>query len=311
MLMSILVRIFLWLLLICGISFFVEGQDTPVLNLEPVNPSNAVLHSSILSLYQDTEGFLWIGSGAGLARYDGYDSRFFKALPGRQNALAGNTITDLAEDTINDQRVMWVACKGGLSRINLQTDEIYSYPVSGFLPHPFVFSLLNLGSDLWIGTGAGLCCLDTETDSSIIYPAFEPGSQIGQVQINDVFKDPLKNWLWLATGVNLVRFDLNSHSFKQWDISDENIIVASVNKDVDQNIWATSKHGLLKYERAKDSLIFLPWSGQLNLKDGFFSGQNPYLRQGSWLPDCSYPYNSPFSCNRGYGSCFSCVPRLF
>jgi len=60
------------------------------------------------TLIQDRHGYLWIGTGAGLNRYDGADFTAF----GSQDGLADDRINDLRET--EDGR-LWIATSGGLS----------------------------------------------------------------------------------------------------------------------------------------------------------------------------------------------------
>src|SRR5579862_5474954 len=50
------------------------------------------------SVAQDGDGFLWIGSQNGLARWDGYHFREYRAIPGKPNTLPDNFIQTLFSD---------------------------------------------------------------------------------------------------------------------------------------------------------------------------------------------------------------------
>ncbi len=56
-------------------------------------PSN-----SINALFEDKAGFVWIGTDAGLARYDGKNIQIFQHQPDNKNSIADNTIHKITQD---------------------------------------------------------------------------------------------------------------------------------------------------------------------------------------------------------------------
>lgn len=63
------------------------------------------------ALLQDSEGFLWVGTEEGLARYDGNSWEVFAHVPGDSLSLGNNWIRDLAEDAAGD---IWIGTVDGL-----------------------------------------------------------------------------------------------------------------------------------------------------------------------------------------------------
>ncbi len=64
----------------------------------------------VTDIYQDRMGFMWFGTFDGLNRYDGYQFKVYKNLPGQETSLPDNRITDITEDTTGR---IWVATKIG------------------------------------------------------------------------------------------------------------------------------------------------------------------------------------------------------
>lgn len=65
--------------------------------------------SEILSLYQDSRGFIWIGTSIGVSRYDGYT--FENHLAARNKQLG--KINNIVEDTLH--QLVWIMSDAGLS----------------------------------------------------------------------------------------------------------------------------------------------------------------------------------------------------
>lgn len=79
---------------------------------------------SALALAQDSQGYLWVGTQAGLARFDGH--RFTAFTPENAPALPGTYISALLAD---DAGTVWVGTYKGLARWH--TDHFVAVPVAG------------------------------------------------------------------------------------------------------------------------------------------------------------------------------------
>ncbi len=66
----------------------------------------------ITCLLKDHNGFLWIGTGNGLCRYDGLNVDVYRNIPGDSLSLQENAIRDL---NLGPDGRIWVSCFGGLS----------------------------------------------------------------------------------------------------------------------------------------------------------------------------------------------------
>jgi len=93
----------------------VKAGELPVryLGIEQGLSNNAVI-----SICQDHNGFLWIGTYDGLNRYDGYGFKVFHNVIGDSTSLAINTIYAIEEDI--DRRI-WVGGQEGLCVYNVLT----------------------------------------------------------------------------------------------------------------------------------------------------------------------------------------------
>ena len=112
-------------------------------------------HNSVTAIAQTTDGYLWIGTEEGLARFDGVRFVIFdkENTPG----LRSNQITALAADAEN---TLWIATAGGgLSK--LSHGKFRNFSTRDGLSSDTILSLYKDGRGcLWIGTdGQGLNCL--------------------------------------------------------------------------------------------------------------------------------------------------------
>ena len=82
--------------------------------------------SSVHALAQDREGYLWIGTQAGLDRYDGYRIRSWKSDPDDPGTLSHGFVKDLL--AARDGRI-WVGTARGLDRLDPGTGSVTRLPV--------------------------------------------------------------------------------------------------------------------------------------------------------------------------------------
>lgn len=89
-------------------------------NLRQVSKQDGLTNSAILSIEQDKDGYMWLGSADGINIYDGYEVKTYKATR-PENKLSGNLIEVLH---LTKNGVMWVMTNYGLDRYNKATQKM-------------------------------------------------------------------------------------------------------------------------------------------------------------------------------------------
>ena len=107
---SIPPKYYLTLVLFFALFQEIYAQEFPQLNFENITTANGLSDNIITCIYQDSKGFLWIGTSNGLNKYDGLGFKTFYAIEGDSNSLSGNVIVNLFEDK---QGVFWIATRDG------------------------------------------------------------------------------------------------------------------------------------------------------------------------------------------------------
>ncbi|WP_229257081.1 diguanylate cyclase domain-containing protein [Duganella lactea] len=118
--------------------------------------------SSGVSLAQDRQGFVWIGTQSGLVRWDGNRHIKYLADGARNDALPDSYLMSLHVDS---RGRLWAGMNsGGLVRYNAEHDNFIRYrAIPSGQRDPRVSAIIDDGRDgLWIGTGAGLDHLDAD-----------------------------------------------------------------------------------------------------------------------------------------------------
>ena len=111
--------------------------------------SHGLPHASVRSLAQSPEGYLWVGTQSGLARFDGI--RFEPVLDDQ-----GETLKDQVESLVVDPRgVLWIGSYGG-GLLRLEHGNLRRFGRDDGLTVPEILELaIDERGDLWVGTHGG------------------------------------------------------------------------------------------------------------------------------------------------------------
>jgi len=114
---------------------------------------NGLPQNSVTALIQSREGFVWLGTEAGLVRFDGNSFQLFDR--GSNPGLPDNDICCLLE--LPDGG-MWIGTSGGLAR--WEDGKILAYSTRDGLPGNVIRGLATAdGGQLWVNTDRGIARL--------------------------------------------------------------------------------------------------------------------------------------------------------
>ncbi len=83
------------------------------IRFERLSTEQGLSQSTVMCVLQDSQGFMWFGTEAGLNRYDGRVVTVYRHDVHDPNSLPSDFVWSLAEDASGD---LWVATEGGDSR---------------------------------------------------------------------------------------------------------------------------------------------------------------------------------------------------
>jgi ligand-binding sensor domain-containing protein/signal transduction histidine kinase len=109
--------------------------------------------STINHLFQDNQGFLWIGTQDGLNRYDGYNFKIYRPEPGNKYSINAIDIWSIHQAEADSGRVLWLGTHaGGLNIYDIVSDRFYHFlPNPGDPLYPSAKNILRIHSAI-IGT---------------------------------------------------------------------------------------------------------------------------------------------------------------
>lgn len=239
-------------------STFRSELSSQQIRFERISIEQGLSQSSIYSIYQDSQGFIWFGTEDGLNKFDGYEFKIYRHDPDDPGSLSDNSVFSIFEDK---NEVLWVGTYGrGLNRFDRKTEKFVNYRHDPDVPTSVAHDSINViendaEGNLWIGTWNGLDRFDAVSEEFIHY-THDPDNlnSLGSNTIVDLHLDN-RGILWVATyGGGLSRYDPSSDSFYRYrhDIINPHRIssdlVTSICEDADGNLWiGTADEGLNKF----------------------------------------------------------------
>ena len=145
------------MILFSALFHLLYAQSTEII-FDHLSLEHGLSQSSVYTIIQDSQGFMWFGSEDGLNQYDGYQFKISRNDPENPNTLGANTIFEIFEDTRGD---LWIGTwNGGLNKYNRDTNIFTSYKHdpsdSNSIGSDIIYSIYEDKSGvLWIGTGDG------------------------------------------------------------------------------------------------------------------------------------------------------------
>lgn len=140
----------LWLGCACALASVPERP-----RFRMIGPAQGLPATEVKALVRDHDGYLWIGTADGLARYDGVEMRVWRHDPKRSTGLPGNNIQALLVDASNR---LWVAVEGeGISILDAQRSTFQRLQMTNTpgMGSDDIWSFALQGKNVWFGTYDG------------------------------------------------------------------------------------------------------------------------------------------------------------
>ncbi len=233
---------------------------------ENISSTRGLSLNTVNSILQDNDGFLWIATGYGLNRYDGYSFKTFLHDPLDTNTISDNIIRALHIDKTG---CLWIGTENGLNRFDKKRNRFVHYfsdpsDFNSLSDNSIQCILQTKDSSLWVGTMAGgLSRLDMKTQKfkSYQYNTKYPGA-IGANYITCMAEDFESNlWIGCVTrGLHLYKPEADSFSRFVHDPSNPNSIsnnsIRSLFVDKNGIVWVGTMNGLNKMIKTNKSITF-------------------------------------------------------
>jgi len=237
-----------------------KGQSN--IRFENYQIEDGLPHSIINCVYQDNTGWIWVGTGSGLSRFDGYSFNTY---------LLGNSLPGGALSMINcfwedaDSR-LWIGTEdAGLVWYDPDLDQFthfnYNDSSSNCISSDLVHSITADSSEvMWLATENGLNRFDPKTNSfKWIQKNSSPSPSISSDSVLSLLIDK-NNGLWIGTSKGLDYYNPETNQITNFTIHiDENS--ALINDFSVETIYQDKKGNILLGTYQNGLIILDPATG--------------------------------------------------
>ncbi len=205
---------------------------------------NGLSESVVNDIVQDKDGFIWLATGYGLNKFNGYEFENYY----QDSGLQDNKVYALYRDS-RDR--IWIGTGRGINYIvddSVYYDEIFD-PLSGQVINTF---FEDSNGDLWIGTDGGGVWMMT-TEGRLIQ--YTENNGLAGDQVRAITEDN-NQVLWFATRNGLS--SLNNGDFRTYRMEDglpENRLRALYFDESKQRLWVGSRNGLAMFRNGRFRVI--------------------------------------------------------
>lgn len=227
------------------------AQSFPDLNFTNLSTKNGLSSNYATFITEDKQGFIWIGTGNGLNRYDGYRFKHYYHSNTDSNSLVNNSIQGIYCDKKNR---LWISTEDGLSCFITATNQFINYSTKLIASH----ELKNNGSVRVYEDETGIIWICNQQD--VVFRV-NPNMQLEAININipsfHFFDQELLGY------DNIFR----DHQNKEWAFTGNRIY--AINKETKQptqtfDFSATLKVNILKIiQDSNDRYWVATWNGGL------------------------------------------------
>ena len=246
------------------------------LKFRSVSLREGLAQSPVTSLFQDNQGFIWIGNWKGLNRYDGNAFRTFKHSDGDSTTLSNNRVNAIYQDKANK---LWIATANGLSIFEPKTEKfssIFDVNIKGGKNYVSGVTADKKGN-IWISTFSGLKLISNSRMQDITLTG---SPDLSRGVLFTLCRDG-RDRIWAGTKQGPVCFDPNSRKLLTLpDVIKNNTVlrgarIVVIREDKLGNIWfGTERSGVFKLDLLNSRLTSFS-----------HSDNNPASLSSDWVKD--------------------------
>lgn len=231
----------------------VNFYNSSVAELDKINFNNLSTNDGLTSdlityIYQDSIGYMWIGTKDGLNQYNGNMVVQYTYEYENEKSLTSPCITSINEDSYGN---IWVGTDSGLNIINRDKDKVIRIE-SGEYNEDILsdYEITSIYRDsygvMWVGTTNGLNRYDEKNNKFIKYYSDGTNKSITNNYITDIDENE-SGELWISTMNGISIMDLRTYSIRNGTDRDSNInCIYNVDKDNDGNMWVLGEESVFK-----------------------------------------------------------------
>ncbi len=195
-------------------------------------------HNTVQAIAQTLDGYLWIGTRDGLARFDGtkfivFDSKNVSAIKGRI-AFALCAARDGS---------LWIGYDDGGGIVRFKNGRFHHFGKAEGLVGDSIKTIFE-GSDgtLWVGTRTGTCLFKDEQ-----FRSFPHSDSLDKYCITQ-FNEDAQHRVWIVSDAGLHRYEKGILSYLPLENTLLHNIIRSIHRDHTGKLWLATTVGMVRWD---------------------------------------------------------------
>lgn len=237
---------------------------------------NGLSQAQVNCIFQDSRGFLWIGTQDGLNRYDGNYFLHFQHQPFDTASISNNYIRSIAEDRDGN---LWIGTDYGLNlfRRNTETFTCFSHhsnDTKSLAGNQVYAVFFDHSGVLWVKTAETLDRFDQATQTFMHYKHYwNPFNFVSGLQSYPILEDTHGN-LWFGTkdGLGLLnrltgKIDFFTSKPTLWGTLSHDFI-RTIFQDKKGVLWIGTANGLDQFDYSEKTFkVFYPGNTSFSIPE--------------------------------------------
>ncbi len=272
---GVLIRLFIINILALLILSQMLYPQSDSLIIEHITREHGLSNSTVWSIIQDKEGYLWFATDNGIERYDGYSFHSYINIPGDTTSFINATAYSIYMDKGG---VLWIGTLHGLEKFNHATNSFTNY-----LPYHsekveinYVYGMVEDNKGIfWVTTGNEVFIFNKNSGrfTKIKYENNEGQSvSLNNYKVPFVDKD---GSLWIEGSKGLDKFNYKTGKLIHFwhepvknevdTASSSKYTISQICEDKNGILWLGTEEGLVEFNKRTNTFIsYLPDSDVSN-----------------------------------------------
>lgn len=250
-------------LLLLSVLILQTANAQEPLIVRQLNVEDGLSQSTVHDIFQDSYGFIWVGTENGVNRYDGHEFKQITAKGGDLSTMQIDQaqVVDIGQDVFGK---MWFATFSGIFIYDPIADEIEhvspkTAPQSGLVTAFIASVLRHSNGTMWVASYEGLHHYSYEDKRFILHPI--PESLIKDAKaVLRVVEAPDGNLILGTQDKGVFKYDIQSGEFsrlyyiadKPEDVRNE---IRALYFDSRQALWIGTNQGLILFDYQQKKVV--------------------------------------------------------
>jgi len=244
-------------ILIFGFILFIDGYSQQYI-FTNYSINNGLSQSVVNCIFQDSRGYIWIGTQNGLNRFNGETFDVYSYNPVDSGSISNNWIYAITEDTSGN---LWIGTKGGLNKYLVGENKFKRIAYKTNFP----YDVTQYSYDI-ICLNDGKIVINTPPVISVYNPEKESFTHSqSKLEYDGAVKDvkipileDVDGKIWIGSTKGLATFSLQTKEFSYFSFLNksgnliDDVNVTAIFKDKKGTLWVGTTSGLFSYDSSSN-----------------------------------------------------------